>query len=315
MRALLAHVAAGGDLLLYGPLEPDSVPLDQLGVALAEPLEGDFRLLGEDSRLIRHTATFSGGAWREIPFLSEGDAIWSVPARLHSADRLAGLARRTPSGGRWAWLRGSLTTSEYDPSNPQPILGPLLKPLPRSKFFPSERLAVTALEALGWSFQIERQTEEARAPFTVLHRHRNAVIAGNFFPSPHATVRMRTPLGAPLFISAFNEIKAGHTIVPHQPACQRECRWFLDGQLDGNIRVRLLHPGMPDVKRRYLLSGLEDATIHFLPEPGNQATLQILQNPIFPYSLDDVLPAQILDSPWGPLVTLPLVSGELLFEW
>jgi len=31
--------------------------------------------------------------------------------------------------------------------------------------------------------------------------------------------------------------------------------------------------------------------------------------------LDDVLPAQILDSPWGPLVTLPLVSGELLFEW
>ncbi len=314
-KALLTHVESGGDALLYGPLEPDSELTAALGVELAEPLEGDFQLLGEDSRVIRHTATFSGGAWREMRDTAGADNLWSASAQSDGKVRLAGLVRKTASGGRWAWLRGSLTTAEFDPANPKPILGPLLKPLPRARFFPSERFALQALSALGWSIQINRKNEDARAPFTVLHRHRNALIAGNFFPSPHVDLSLRTPLGAPLFVPGHNTIAEGHTVIPQGPAGQRECRWFVEGQEAGTIRARLLHPGLPEVRRRYLISGLEDATVRFLPEPETEDALRVVLNPIFPYFLDQIHPTQIEDSAWGPLVTVPNVTGELLFEW
>ena len=313
--ALQAHVEAGGHVFLYGPLEPDSAITAALGVKIGEPLEGDFQLEGDDAFVIRHTATFSGGPWRETADPSQIANLWSASAQYNGQNRLAGLVRETLTGGRWAWLRGSLTTSEFDPANPKPILGPLLKPLPRAKFFPSERFARQALKALGWSFQITRENQDARAPFTVLHRHRNALIAGNFFPAPHVGLSLGTPLGAPLFVSAHNVIADGQTVIPHGPAAQRECRWFVEGQKAGTIRVRLLHPGLPMVRRRYLLSGLENATVHFLPEPDTEAALRILRNPIFPYFLDEIHPTKIEESPWGPLATASHVTGELLFEW
>ncbi len=313
--ALQAHVGAGGDVLLYGPLEPDSELTKVLGVVLAEPLEGDFQLLGDDSRVIRHTATFSGGPWRETISKSDIEELWSASAQCDGKERLAGLVRKTASGGRWAWLRGSLTTAEFDPANPKPILGPLLKPLPRTKHFPSERFALKALSILGWSFGINRQNEDARAPFTVLHRHRNALIAGNFFPAPHVELSLSTPLGAPLFVPAHNTIVDGQTVIPHGPAGQRECRWFVEGQKSGTIRARLLHPGMPEIRRRYLISGLKNATIRFLPEPETGEALRVVLNPVFPYFLDKIHPTKIEDSPWGPLITVPHVTGELLFEW
>ncbi len=313
-KALLAHVKSGGDVLLYGPLEADSELTAALGMKLAEPLEGDFQLLGKDSRVIRHTGTFSGGPWREAT-TSVTNNLWSVSAQCDGKERLAGFVHKTVSGGRWAWLRGSLTTAEFHPANPKPILGPLLKPLPRAKFFPSERFAIQALRALGWSIQINRKNEDARAPFTVLHRHRNALIAGNFFPAPHVDLSLTTPLGAPLFVPGNNTIVEGHTVIPHGPAGQRECRWFVEGQTSGTIRARLLHPGMPEVRRRYLLSGLENATVRFLPEPETEDALRVVLNPIFPYFLDQTHPTKIEDSPWGPLVMLPHVTGELLFEW
>ncbi|MEX1118283.1 MAG: hypothetical protein WEB60_05755 [Terrimicrobiaceae bacterium] len=313
--ALQAHVKAGGDVLLYGPLNPESEITAALGVTLAEPLEGDFQRLGDDRRMIRHTATFSGGPWREKAGTSLTDCLWSASAISNNQERLAGLVRRTASGGRWAWLRGSLTTAEFDPANPKPILGPLLKSLPRTQFFPSERFAHEALGALGWSFHISRENEDARAPFTVFHRHRNALIAGHFFPAPHVGLSLKTPLGAPLFVPAHNHMVEGRTVIPHGPAGQRECRWFVEDQDSGTIRVRLLHPGMPHVRRRYLLSGMDHATIRFLPEPDTGDALRILIHPVFPYFLDEVHSTKIEDSPWGPLVTVHDVSGELLFEW
>jgi hypothetical protein len=63
------------------------------------------------------------------------------------------------------------------------------------------------------------------------------------------------------------------------------------------------------------VSGCMDATLVFLVDPGHDNPIRILRNPVFPYFVGDFVEPTIESSPFGPIIRVKNVNGDLLFEW
>jgi hypothetical protein len=327
-RALLAHAKRGGSALLYGPLPEGSRALARALNLRREPaaLEGDFEVhlpffpRGEEdpgtARHIRHTALFSGGGMAEVLHRDDDpDTQVLALALQHGAGRVASLVRRQPSGGLLAWVRGSLTSSEFDPADPRPVRGPLLRPFPEARFFPAERLARFALARLGWELCAAAEGPDQRRPYLCLHRHLNAVVFSGYHPDETARLRVRLPCGAPALEGCHNVLREGRTEISGRIAWHHECRVLVEGQDSGTVHCRYAPVVMHGVRRRLLVSGLRGARVRFLPEPGSEPRLRILRDPVFPYFVGDFVEPRVEPSPLGPCATVERADGTLLFQW
>lgn len=318
---VLAHIEAGGSVLLYGPLFPGSPITESLGLDIAESMEGDFDLSGalaphEGPGRIRHTNTFSGGGWCEVSAArSDPQNHVLATGTRDGSERIAAVVHTAHSGGRCAWLRGSITSAEFDPEDPGPISGPLLQPLSRTDFFTCERLAVRLLTRLGWEIGTTCDDPETCTPFLVAHRQCNGFVFAGYRPDPAAVQRLRTPLGAPLLDGSWNRLSNGALQLPSERSWQHACRFFVDGQGEGDVRTRILFPAVPGVNCRRLLMGLDSATVRFFPEPGMEDSIRILRNSDHPYYVGETVEPVVEETPWGRCITVNDATGELFFEW
>ena len=319
--SLRAALDAGGHLFLYGPLPDASAFAAPLGVRSDAPLEGDFDLdlksvpAGERmegvGRRLRHTALLSAGGFAEAPAAAPpAGAEHRALARQGAAARVA-----AARNGRLLWMRGSLSTAEYDPAAPAPIRGPILKPLPLSQFFPFGRLARFLLAELGWSAAVADPASVERTPCITIHRCRNAFQYSGYQPDENSRLLLRHPLGAPLFTFRRQRIVAGATEVAGARAWSYEARVFAASGGDGIYRCRYLMPVGYGVYRRLLIGGCRNATLTFLTDTGAANPIRILRNPVFPYYAGDFVPPVVRPTPWGPAITVEHVEGSLMIEW
>lgn len=309
---LIDFASRGGRVLFYGPLNEAESLLRVLGAGLSDPLHGDFALEWENSggRRLRHVDFLSAGGWRETG-RGEGGEITAI---LDGKRRLAASHMTLASGGQIGWVRGSLATAEYDPSQPRPIKGPRLKRMDPSRFLAPGALVREVLSRMGISITFNPTTSESPSPMLAIHRHRNAFVFSGYQPDSLGSVHLATKAGAPLFPGMTNRVEGGYTVYHGPPAWHHVCRVFVEQKRDGNISCRVLPPIQHGYRGRLLISGLQGGTVRFFPEHGTEAKLEILAHPLFPY-----FKGEFLEPEWhsgaGTYVELRGVNGEILFSW
>jgi hypothetical protein len=314
----------GAELILYGPLHPESAFAEALGVTRGEPLEGDFTLEPtetaagtpdlrhlRDAPPLRHTGFLSGGGFTECIAPGAKDASELLVEAVQGRDRRLFMAART-SPGRLVWTRASLTTAEFDPEEPAHIRGPILRPVDPEKLYPPGRALRDALTLLGWT--IEPLAGGAPVCMTV-HRHRNAFVFSGYHRNERAVLRLRHALGAPLPTGRTSRVAGGVTEVSGEIAWQNEVRVFLIAGDDSEIRVRTLLPAMHGVHRRLLVSGLRNATLRVMVDPEHTETIRILRDPCFPYFVGDFVEPVLEPSSHGPSTVVADADGEIMIEW
>ena len=314
---LLAYAEAGGQVVLYGPLIDSQILRDLLEICCEAPLDGDFELTGigleeihTGGNAVRHLSMLSAGGWSEI-----GTRYQLASGTQGTYARAAASLREFSSGGKLGWVRGSLATREYNPDTKNKILGPRLNELPSDQFFPTEKLGRLLIAKMGLDIQIRKSSPNDADPMFCIHRHRNAFVFSGYQLNQTSSLAFKMELGAPLFTTQQNRIKDGATHYSGPTGWHQVCRSFVQQQEASVVESRILMGVQHGYTQRLLLSGLQNATVYFFPEPGTEEGLEILRAPKFPYFVGDFVKPKFIDHKLGRLVTVENVTGELLFSW
>ena len=207
-----------------------------------------------------------------------------------------------------AWVRGTNSMEGNAPESLPRQDDPLV-------WLDGSLLLKTALHRLGWVFQAHKTTPEQRTPMFALSRNCNAFRFSGFTPDTTVALALRTPLGAPIFNRGEVFLKAGLTVLHPPKAWEEECRIFLEQQADGIISCRRWVPGTHGIDRRFMITGLDQATVRFFPVPDTAGHVTFLANPEHPFSQGDFRRASLQNSGTGPFFELHEVTGNLLISW
>ncbi len=328
LAALDAFAAQGAKFLVYGSL--DGAPaalLERLGLALAEPLEGEFTVeiadgapcdtfaSGALATRIRVNPTFDGGGLAEVAGSESGAASASVVSESGAARALAvrvlvvarqGASRRVLASrcGAFAWVRSITPCDAINTANARHF-----DYAPPTQVFPVERLMRHVLgAAFGWSLLTDAQSIAALLPRTNISRHDNAFFFTVYAPDTTASMRVRTPYGAPLLTERETLLANGEAIWHPDKSWRRECRLFADGQQSGPISVKTSFAAYPGFAGRLQVKGLDGATLRFFPPLGFAAGAPASALPELVHSDWNLLAEPIApeweETPDGPLRSL-----------
>jgi len=314
---LVELLASDADLMLYGPILPGSKFLELLGLELADAIEGDFVLQSssfdpaEGGNVIRHTGFLSGGGWAE----TLSDAIEGEFAEaVQGSERRAAMVSVKCATSSLSWTRASLSTGEYNPDKPRPIKGPILKPMDRKKFYSPGRLLRNCLTNFGWRIDSVETPSDARPPYLTAHRWQNAFILSGHHRDEHAILKVKHPLGAPLRMNYHTRMESGAALITGEHAWTSEVRVFAEGG-DATIHCLEVPQLMHGVYRRMVITDCDKTTLKFLVQPGYTDKIRILLDPRFPYFVGEFIEPVIESTPYGDIITVPDVTGSILFEW
>ena len=312
--ALLDSVAAGHDVLLYGPLnhagprllEALNLQLDtplEGALQLATPLAGDAFLEGAVAQTLQHRDVLSAGGVDTVA-RGTGAASFEVCATVTDgkATRVYAAARALPGGGRLAWLRGSFCNT---------VTGKLPTPDNPRKLFPAEWLLRWMLARFGTTWLFDKTAPETRAPLVLAARHANGLFFSGYCPSTTVKLRLRLSHGAPLLVGVETLLKDGCATYVMPRAWHRECRCLVTQQSDGELSCGERHSGFVCIKRRLFVRGLKNADVTFLPElPGGKVIM----------AANDARPERIKSLPYetadgGRRLIVRNITGELQISW
>ncbi len=306
-KSLLAEWRAGQDILFYGPVSKASAEMrDALGLTLTTPIEGllDFESTlphdqfrrGAAASRINHRALTSAGGVDTL-----GDPC--VTVKQGAEHRTYAVFREARNGaGRIGWLRGTLTaniTNAKLPVTDDP-----------TKLFPAAALLRAMLAKYGTSLEFRRTSPTAKTPLVLGARTKNGFYISGYAPSTTTTIEMRFAWGAPILSGMETWLENGRSSYTMPRSWHRELRCFVDQAEPGEISCVEVHSGHPGIRRRLQLSGLRNATVHFLPEPGLKPILAL--NDPRPQN-EKSMPYEIHDN--GTRITAPNLTGTLLISW
>jgi hypothetical protein len=321
--ALRTHLEAGGSVLFYGPTQhADPHWLKCLGLAHAGPLEGELTLQqhadpdihtdDQPCTVCRHDPALSMGGIHETA--AETDAHTTLIATLTDdggSQRVAALMRRSPAwqDGAVAWVRGSSSIS------PKGIKGRALTTHDPADIYHCEALMRHALATLGWHVGIRQPAPTTAGRHLMVSRCRNGFTFAGHAAGCEVVYALRTPLGAPILPGRDTPLDNGAALVRVQTWFHEECRVFVE-QPSGTIGLHAVSPKHYRYRRRWMLTGLDHATVRFFPEAGCMAQTDVLLNPNrHYYTVGQQCEREWRDMPWGRCLELRDISGELSLAW
>ncbi len=335
-RLLLDYVEAGGDVMLYGPMAQAGEALRaRLGIALAEPLEGEFEvdlLYGADwlgdpdeddyADLCVHDPLVNAGGlaevaveWAELDMADEDTNPWAAPGRLgmfRQGDqaRLVWANDDALEGpGSLTWIRGTVTGKV-------PSGGHLLVARNARECFPAERLLRWALDVPGYETTVVKREPVQADPMTCIARHANAFFFSGYQPDSTVSLCFSFRQGMPVLNGCDTWVEGGHATTYTMPrAWHRECRVFVVQDADTLLSCREVHSGMIGIARRMLVTGLQDATVRFFHEPGTESKVQMLVDGVHPYLTGDFREYAAKADKLGEYLEVEGVTGSLIISW
>ena len=312
----------GGRLLLYGPIahgDPELLKLLNLKVANALDGELDLKLswnldeLHEAAypRKIHHHQLLSGGPCRAVP-ADPKDSHTQVMAEAarEGQTRVIALFRKVSNSneGAVAWIRGTNSFTHGLGRHMVTADDP-------EKLFHSGILTRYLLAGFGVKLAFNKDRPSRRTPMTCIARCRNAFFFSGYTPDTTVALSWRFPQGAPLFIEHETGLKNGHAQYHMPRACRYECRVFIDRQTEGVLSCTEQPSIQIDIKRRILVTGLNDARIRFYPETGASETTRILRNPQFPFLTGDWVTTTRKKDHLGDYLQADHITGSVLISW
>lgn len=268
-EALLDLARSGHEVFFYGPMTHASgALLDELNLKLVSPLSGELEIktVFKDDKLSRgklpnrmlHREVTSGGGIDTV-LKQEGMAGVEVCATVSQGanERVFAVTRKVGSG-RLAWVRGSLSSHITHSALPQPD--------DPNRFLQVEYLMRYMLEKFGYKIIMDKPMLEARNPVMLVARSNNGFFFSGYSPDTIVSFRLRFPNGAPILQGYETWLKSGYSSYTMPRAWHRECRCFVEQAEDGQISCVEVPHEVIGLRRRFLLKGLKDATVHFYPE-------------------------------------------------
>lgn len=306
--ALLQHAKNGGHVVFYGALEADDNELlDVLGLENAAALDGDFELqLAPEIRQafaeeniankIHHCAVFSNGGLRQ-------KARESLACATRDGQTRALAARAKIGKGELIWLRGGVSIDTNKRSRLLPA------PLDATRYFPTEMLLRAVCESSGVALRFARADAATRAPLSTIARSRNAWALAIFNPA-RLEATWSLPPGAPVPLGQTVEVAGKFARWTPDVAALLETRVFVEQNETSTVSLSEVPSVMANVRRRWLVKGLKNATLRFFPE-ADAGEITFLSDPVFPYFEGEFPNARRA----GDYLELENLSGDLLISW
>ena len=97
-------------------------------------------------------------------------------------------------------------------------------------------------------------------------RSNSGFFFSGYSPSTAVTLRLRFPHGAPILKGNETWFEDGHSTYSMPRAWHRECRCFVEQADEGEISCVERISEEIGIRRRMMLAGLKNATVHFYPE-------------------------------------------------
>ncbi|OGV81501.1 MAG: hypothetical protein A3K19_26045 [Lentisphaerae bacterium RIFOXYB12_FULL_65_16] len=322
-QVLLQFAAGGGRVLLYGPLRHASAKLlKTLNLKVGAPLSGEFELTlkfeGDHvqdrpmaTRLVHHPLLSAGGLEAVAANIEDVPACLLAAVSQDQATRVVAWTRslREWNGGRISWVRGTVSC------DPERTGGHLLVPLNPAETYPAEAMMRQALQSFGIFITPEKRNPEQPNPMLCVARRSNGFFLSGFTPDTTTAVQLRFPQGAPVLTNLETWVEGGRAQYNLPRAWHRECRVFIEQGEDGRVGCMERCSGMVGVSRRFLVTGLRNATVRFYYEAGTQGSVKMLRNPQSPYLAGEFLSAVEKTDALGHYLQADGVSGDVMISW
>ena len=303
LRELEALLAAGGQVLLYGPVT-DPALRKLLSQKSAPALEGDLEIKSNGQRSkIRHNALLSGGALDQQTI--EADSVSTLATYVQGVEQRTAavcVARPEWKGGQIIWLRGT-NSFVVAPSGFDVFM------LDGKEFYYPENLMREVLQKFGYTIDFAKPSPQQLNPRLNFRRHANALYLSAYSPDMTVGVKLRMPEGAPVFMPTETMIEKGITSYHLGKAANLECRVFVE-QEKGLLTCQDREPRAPRLKRKVQVTGLDHATLRFRPETGFEHTTTFLRE-----SDSAVLSPTVRTDFAGTVLELRDLSGSVQIFW
>jgi len=135
-----------------------------------------------------------------------------------------------------------------------------------TQYFQAEYLMRYMLAKFGYELRVERPTVASRNPLVLVARSNNGFFFSGYSPSTAVTLRLRFPHGAPLLNGYETWFEGGYSTYSMPRAWHRECRCFVEQAEVGEISCVERISEEIGIRRRLLVTGLKNGTVHFYPE-------------------------------------------------
>ncbi len=326
LAALDAFAEQGARFLVYGPLAgAPTALLDRLGLALAEPLEGEFEVetapslpgdtfaSGALATRIRVTPVFDGGGLAVVDGGISGGVGGSPAETLATAISPAGERRVLAAHcGAFAWVRSITPCDRIDAERNRHHFDYA----PPSRAFPVERLMRHVLgDAFGWSLLADAPSPTTLLPRTNIARHDNAFIFVVYAPDTTASMRVRTPYGTPLLTERETRLAGGEALWHPDKSWRLECRLFVEKQQSGVVSVKTDIAAYPCFAGHLRILGLEGATLRFFPPNGFRKTVELSPSAHAGDLLQEPVAPEWVETPDGPCAVWRNVTGPVVIAW
>ena len=303
-RLLLGHLADGGSLLCYGTLRYASAAwLAAFGLAAdAEPLDGEFEIAGDaanaPTRRLLHDAVIGQGGLIET---ASGATVLAEAVAPDGQRRVLAAAN-----GRAAWTRGDTGADR------ESLRGRNVAARDETVYFAPERLYDVALGALGWFVRQENGLAMEPVEFFISRNRGGFVFAGHSFDDD-AALHVRAPWGAPVPLARRVRLVDGVARIPVHTWFHDEVRVFVR-QKDGVVGCRSQPVVVKELRRRWLVNGLDHADVRFYAEPGRTPLFYRTARTEYGESREPIFPELVTDGT-GSWFELRDYSGQLSIGW
>lgn len=122
-----------------------------------------------------------------------------------------------------------------------------------------------AAAKFGFDIVNECAADGVKPPTLTVSRHNNGMYFSVYNTNTTTKTKLRFPLGAPILMCGETELEDGYSTYRFSRSEHRECRIFIK-QRSGIISVREATPGCVKYKRRFKVTGLEDAQVCYFCE-------------------------------------------------
>ena len=312
--ALIEHIEKGGRVLLYGPLRhADPRVIAMLGLAIAEPLDGEFQVgtvliadylrQGQHPTKLNHQSLLSAGGLEEI---TSGEPGHEVAWAEQGGQRRAVAVYQSHSSGQLAWVRGTLCEGIVDDEHVH-----LPQRQDPQQWFPAERLMRAILQKFGCEIIFHKPSLASVDPLILAARSRNGWFFSGFTTSTNIQMQWKFPEGVPVPVGCDVFLENGTGTMNLSRAWHRECRVLVNQSATSEVSCREKLQGAVDTSRRLVVTGLVDATVTFLHDTDFTSRIRFQEEP--PYlGIGNDFP---IESSTPHRTVAHHITGTLIISW
>jgi len=321
-QTIIQFVQSGGQVMLYGALsDADPELLNLLNLYITTPLNEsmtidvamnkDNLVHGSYPKMLCYSGELSDGGVDTI-VADDNDSNTTVLASVNQDEQnriiLSSVKRPNWNGGCIVWCRG------YACSRIESGCGtvfPVIDNGTDKAMYPLGRLFTQSTSQFGYEFRLNKQSPNNRHPVIMIHRNAGSCWFSGYTPDTTVEIELKTPIGAPLLLGYETVLHNGCSTYRMPRAWRQECRVFVKQNSDNVLACKERDPVSYLQRHKWLVTGLQDATVYVLPKNGKIEKLELLFNSQSPYVVGKPFTSSVVDTPYGKAICAEHITGSI----